>query len=172
MLDAPWPDVPRGAFVIDLFVAGPHRRRGTGAALMRAAMAAAPGDRIGLRVEDDAVAARALYARLGFVEPPGLLASWPPGLRAEPVRGRHRRRGRQRRDRPARPDRRTDARRVRGLPVGCRAHRSGGRDRDRRAPAGSPARRLACGCRGARRRRQLTAPRSHAVRPRYFWVVL
>ena len=66
---APWPDVPRGPFVIDLFVLESHRGHGLGESLMRAAMAGAPGDTIGLRVEDDNAAALSLYAKLGFARP-------------------------------------------------------------------------------------------------------
>lgn len=70
VVEAPWPDVPRGAFIIDLFVADSHRRRGLGTALVLAAMAASPGEAVGLRVDDDAVGARDLYERLGFREVP------------------------------------------------------------------------------------------------------
>jgi N-alpha-acetyltransferase 10/11 len=64
--NAPSPDTPQGAFVIDLFVLPSERRRGIGRALMLAAMAASPGTSIGLRVEEDNTAARALYGALGF----------------------------------------------------------------------------------------------------------
>ena len=67
--DAPWDDVPPGPYVIDLFVVAPHRRAGIGRRLMVAAMAAAVaagGTTMALRVEDDAVAATALYTALGF----------------------------------------------------------------------------------------------------------
>lgn len=63
---APWEDIPCGPFVIDLFVVESHRRRGIGSALMRTAMATVGSGQIGLRVEDDATAARALYETLGF----------------------------------------------------------------------------------------------------------
>jgi GNAT superfamily N-acetyltransferase len=57
--------VPRGPFVIDLFVLPASRRRGTGRALVQAALAAVPGT-VALRVDDTAAEARALYAGLGF----------------------------------------------------------------------------------------------------------
>jgi ribosomal protein S18 acetylase RimI-like enzyme len=65
---APWPDTPQGAFVIDLFVSRHFRRQGIARALMLAAMSAAPGDTIHLRVGDDNVAARRLYESLGFTD--------------------------------------------------------------------------------------------------------
>lgn len=63
--DAPWPDVPRGPFIIDVFVVPPARRLGIARALVEAVQASLR-TRIGLRVDDDAAAARALYAALGF----------------------------------------------------------------------------------------------------------
>ncbi|MDC7120388.1 GNAT family N-acetyltransferase [Cellulomonas fimi] len=66
VLDPPGPGAQRGPFVTDLFVLPEHRRRGIGRALMARAMDAAPGDRIALRVDDDAQAALALYASIGF----------------------------------------------------------------------------------------------------------
>ncbi|MBC7290902.1 MAG: GNAT family N-acetyltransferase [Actinotalea sp.] len=63
--DAPWPDVPRGPFVIDLFVLPTSRRRGTGRALVQAVLAAVPAT-VALRVDDSATEAHALYATLGF----------------------------------------------------------------------------------------------------------
>lgn len=63
--DAPWPDVPRGPFVTDLFVVPGVRRRGIGRALVRAAMSGCRAG-LGLRVDDAAPAARALYDSLGF----------------------------------------------------------------------------------------------------------
>ena len=67
--DAPWDGVPPGPYVIDLFVVDAQRRRGIGRALMTGAMAGAAAGgatSMGLRVENDAVAARALYDSLGF----------------------------------------------------------------------------------------------------------
>lgn len=63
--DAPWPDVPPGPFIIDLFVVPTTRRRGVGRALV-AAVQHRVRSRVALRVDDDARAARALYASLGF----------------------------------------------------------------------------------------------------------
>lgn len=63
--DAPWPDVPRGPFVTDLFIVPGMRRRGIGRSLVQAALS---GCRTGpgLRVDDAAPGARALYDSLGF----------------------------------------------------------------------------------------------------------
>jgi GNAT superfamily N-acetyltransferase len=69
VLDPPWDDVPPGPFVTDLFVVPEVRRRGVGRALLAAARRAAVGagsGAVGLRVDDDAPEARALYASLGF----------------------------------------------------------------------------------------------------------
>lgn len=63
--DPPWPDVPRGPFVIDLFVLATRRRRGVGRTLVQAVLAALP-TAVHLRVDDAATEARALYATLGF----------------------------------------------------------------------------------------------------------
>lgn len=63
--DPPWPDVPRGPFVTDLFVLPTRRRRGVGRALVQAVLAALP-TAVHLRVDDAATEARALYATLGF----------------------------------------------------------------------------------------------------------
>lgn len=65
---APWPDTPQGAFVIDVFVSPQFRRQGIARALLLAAMAAAPGDTIHLRVEDDNAAALRLSESLGFTD--------------------------------------------------------------------------------------------------------
>lgn len=66
---APWEDTPDGPFVIELFTARDHRRRGLGRALLTAAMATAArsGHRhIALRVDPDNSTAMALYTRTGF----------------------------------------------------------------------------------------------------------
>lgn len=63
--DPPWDDVPPGPFVVDLFVVPGARRCGTGRALV-ATVQRQLGRAVGLRVDDAAVAARALYASLGF----------------------------------------------------------------------------------------------------------
>lgn len=63
--DPPWPDVPPGPFIIDLFVLPEMRRRGIGRALVQAVQSALPTG-IGLRVDEAAVEAHALYASLGF----------------------------------------------------------------------------------------------------------
>lgn len=65
VLDPPWPDVPPGPFLLDLCVVPERRGRGTGRALVRAVLAAATAP-LHLRVDDDAIAARELYAALGF----------------------------------------------------------------------------------------------------------
>jgi GNAT superfamily N-acetyltransferase len=67
--DAPWPDVPPGPFIIDLFVVPPQRRRGIGRALVATVQDNLRAS-IGLRVDDAAHEARALYASLGFRELP------------------------------------------------------------------------------------------------------
>jgi len=63
--DAPWPDVPRGPFIIDLFVVPQARRQGIGRALVSTVQAVL-GTSVGLRVDDGATPARALYTALGF----------------------------------------------------------------------------------------------------------
>lgn len=72
---APWPDVPACPFVIELFTAREQRRRGLARALVARALAAAEaaGEAgLGLRVDGENGAARALYRSLGFV-------TWRPG---------------------------------------------------------------------------------------------
>jgi GNAT superfamily N-acetyltransferase len=69
VLDPPWDDVPPGPFVTDLFVVPEVRRRGVGRALLTAARRAAAdagSGEVGLRVDDTAPEARALYASAGF----------------------------------------------------------------------------------------------------------
>ena len=66
---APWPDTPPGPFIIEVFTDRTHRHRGLATALIAHATATAlvaghPG--IGLRVSEDNVGARRLYAALGF----------------------------------------------------------------------------------------------------------
>lgn len=63
--DPPWDDVPPGPFITDLFVLPTMRRRGVGRALVQAVQLAIPTG-IGLRVDDSATEARALYEALGF----------------------------------------------------------------------------------------------------------
>ncbi|WP_085955081.1 GNAT family N-acetyltransferase [Cellulomonas flavigena] len=63
--DPPWPDVPRGPFIIDLFVLPDMRRRGIGRALVQAVQYALRTS-IGLRVDDSAAEAHMLYISLGF----------------------------------------------------------------------------------------------------------
>lgn len=63
--DPPWPDVPRGPFITDLFVVPDARRRGIGRALVHAVQRAIPTP-IGLRVDDSAPDALRLYLSLGF----------------------------------------------------------------------------------------------------------
>lgn len=66
---APWTDTPDGPFVIELFTARPHRRRGLARALLERAMrvvAAANATHLALRVDEDNVPALALYRGLGF----------------------------------------------------------------------------------------------------------
>lgn len=67
--DPPWPDVPTGPFIIDLFVSGSVRGTGVGALLLSAAIDActsAGHHGIALRVESDNQRARALYEGFGF----------------------------------------------------------------------------------------------------------
>lgn len=67
--DAPWPDVPRGPFVIDLFVDPAWQSRGVGRTLMSAAMDALAlqgAEGVALRVETSNIAACNLYSKLGF----------------------------------------------------------------------------------------------------------
>jgi ribosomal protein S18 acetylase RimI-like enzyme len=59
-------DLPPSPFVIDLFVVPEERRRGIGSGLMAAALSSVGSEAVGLRVEPDNIAARELYAALGF----------------------------------------------------------------------------------------------------------
>jgi GNAT superfamily N-acetyltransferase len=66
---APWPDTPDCPFVIELFTARAHRRRGLARALVAGALVVvAASDRRGLalRVSADNRAARDLYHDVGF----------------------------------------------------------------------------------------------------------
>ena len=62
---APWPDVPGCPFVIELFTAARHRRRGLASALLWRVLDQTDG-RLALGVADDNEPALQLYARLGF----------------------------------------------------------------------------------------------------------
>lgn len=64
--DPPWEDVPRGPFIIDLFVVPHTRRHGIGRALVEAVQGALRTS-IRLRVDDAATEALALYSSLGFL---------------------------------------------------------------------------------------------------------
>jgi len=68
--DAPWDDVPPGAFVIDLFTDPAHRRRGLARWLLRRAIGSLPSrfdaGPIALRVQAENQAAIALYTAEGF----------------------------------------------------------------------------------------------------------
>ncbi|MEZ2370375.1 GNAT family N-acetyltransferase [Arthrobacter sp. RCC_34] len=63
--DPPWDDVPRGPFIIDLFVLPAYRRSGIGRALVQKVLMTEQVE-VGLRVDDSATAARTLYEQLGF----------------------------------------------------------------------------------------------------------
>ncbi|UYN82894.1 MAG: GNAT family N-acetyltransferase [Microcella sp.] len=63
--DPPWDNVPRGAFILELFVTPPHRRMGLGRLLVQRVQNALR-TRIALRVDDSAPQAKALYLSLGF----------------------------------------------------------------------------------------------------------
>jgi ribosomal protein S18 acetylase RimI-like enzyme len=65
----PWPDVPPGPFITEVFVARDHRRRGLSRSAMTAAMetlARAGETSVSLRVMASNAPARRLYASLGF----------------------------------------------------------------------------------------------------------
>jgi ribosomal protein S18 acetylase RimI-like enzyme len=66
--DPPYPDVPPGLFILDLFVVPDARRRGYGRALVRHALNTG-SERIALRVDADNVPALSLYRSLGFAQP-------------------------------------------------------------------------------------------------------
>jgi GNAT superfamily N-acetyltransferase len=61
---APWPDTPDGPFIIELFTAPTHRRRG----IARLLLSTCAATTVALRVEDNNLPARTLYKNLGFLE--------------------------------------------------------------------------------------------------------
>lgn len=63
---APWPDTPDRPFVVELFTARAHRRRGLARALIAGALAVVGGAGLALRVSADNAAALRLYRDLGF----------------------------------------------------------------------------------------------------------
>jgi 8-oxo-dGTP pyrophosphatase MutT (NUDIX family) len=63
---APWPDTPDCPFVIELFTARAHRRRGLARALIAGALAVVGRTEVALRVSAGNDAALALYRDLGF----------------------------------------------------------------------------------------------------------
>jgi N-alpha-acetyltransferase 10/11 len=63
---APWPDTPDCPFVIELFTAPGHRRRGLARALLAGALTVAGRREVALRVSADNRPALALYRDLGF----------------------------------------------------------------------------------------------------------
>lgn len=70
--EAPWEGVPRGPFVVELFVHPEHRRRGLGSVLLLAAArgcAESGWEQIALNVQEETSAeAIYLYRKLGFEE--------------------------------------------------------------------------------------------------------
>ena len=68
---APWPDTPNCPFVIELFSAHEHRRRGIATALvceMMHHLSTSGSNQVSLRVAEENVAALKLYEQLGFCE--------------------------------------------------------------------------------------------------------
>lgn len=66
---APWDDIPDCPFIIEVFTAGEHRRRGLARAALThvaAVISAAGENTMALRVGTDNVAALSLYRSLGF----------------------------------------------------------------------------------------------------------
>lgn len=63
---APWPDTPDCPFVIELFTAPEHRRRGLARALLAGVLAVTDRREVALRVSADNGPALALYRDLGF----------------------------------------------------------------------------------------------------------
>lgn len=63
---APWPDTPDCPFVIELFTAPEHRRRGLARALLAGVLAVTDRREVALRVSADNEPALALYRDLGF----------------------------------------------------------------------------------------------------------
>ena len=73
VLRAPWDDVQAGPFIIELFTAPAHQRRGLGRFLLGRSIAACVGRHerwLGLRVDSENVPARTLYHSVGFAEEP------------------------------------------------------------------------------------------------------
>jgi ribosomal protein S18 acetylase RimI-like enzyme len=64
--DPPYPDVPPGLFILDLFVTPAHRGRGLGKELVLHTISRAASDALWLRVNADNAPALALYTSLGF----------------------------------------------------------------------------------------------------------
>lgn len=60
------------AYLVDVWTAGSHRRRGIASALVRRLVGQVPGQHIGLQVDDDD--ARSLYQSLGFRSQPEFLS--------------------------------------------------------------------------------------------------
>jgi ribosomal protein S18 acetylase RimI-like enzyme len=80
---APWPDVPPGPFISEVFVARGHRRRGLARAALTAAMyiLAEAGERsVSLRVTAANAPARRLYASLGFRQIGAFATAAPPSV--------------------------------------------------------------------------------------------
>jgi ribosomal protein S18 acetylase RimI-like enzyme len=78
---APWPDVPQGPFISEVFVGREHRRRGLARAALTATMAALArtGETaVSLRVMASNAAARRLYASLGFRQADVFATGIPP----------------------------------------------------------------------------------------------
>lgn len=65
---SPWSDTPDCPFVIELFTARGHRRRGLARVLLQRCLSVAgdAGQPVALRVRDDNAPARRLYGSLGF----------------------------------------------------------------------------------------------------------
>jgi len=58
------------AYLVDVWTASSHRRRGIGSAMVRFLADRVPGQHIGLQTDD----AQAFYARLGFAPQPEFMA--------------------------------------------------------------------------------------------------
>ena len=72
---APWPDTPDCPFVIELFTARTHRRRGLARALVVGALTVVGDRSLALRVAAGNDAAQGLYRGLGFREPARIVAA-------------------------------------------------------------------------------------------------
>ncbi|MGH8911512.1 MAG: GNAT family N-acetyltransferase [Acidimicrobiia bacterium] len=67
---APWEDTPNCPFIVEVFVAAGHRRRGLARMGLRRSfevIAEADEEAVSLRVDEDNTAARELYRSLGFI---------------------------------------------------------------------------------------------------------